>query len=433
MKGHWLVSGEQEEVIERLLGFELLKFSNARNLPLKSGGMTDIYINLRDARNRPEAIRFLARTFANPLFRLNPKRFVEVPDSVSCFAGPIAELLGMPYLTVRESEKKGRVAKAKVIGSAKYGERAVIIDDVVTDGASKIAPYEECLKMGLSVSDLVVLVDRQQGWKEKFAKEEVSLDVWSGMTLHDVRKYLIGKGAMERCDPEREEKNPIIVALDAKDWEEMLPIVDPLRTMGCIFKVNDLLFEKGFENLIPDLGTYGRVMADIKGHDIENTLKNIGNRLLKTPPWAVTVHASGSERMVRAVVDALKGTNTKVLAITVLTSIDKETCEEVYARQPKEEVMKLAEIAHRAGAHGLVCSSEEIEELHAKYPEFELTVPGVRSPETVVEGDDQKRVGTPAGAIARGAKYVVMGRQILRASDPVAEVQRVLRDELKVA
>lgn len=430
MRAPWLDPEEQEEVIRGLLRYELLKFSNKRDLPLKSGGKTDVYINLRDARNHPEAIGFISRFFANALWRLPITRFVEVPDAVSCFAGPISIMTGLPYLTIREQAKEGRVAKAKVIGSAEKGEEIAILDDVVTDGASKIEPYRECIRMGLTVHSLVVLVDREQGWKKKFAELGIDLEVWPGMTLHDVRRYLVHSGLMERCDSALEAKNPIIVALDGKDWEGILPTIDALRTSGCIFKVNDLLFDEGMKNLLPDLSVYGRVMVDVKGHDIPNTLENIAKRLKKHAPWGVTVHASGGEEMIRKTVEALKGTPTKVLAVTVLTSLDEKSCKEIYTCMPAEQVWVLAAIAHRAGAHGLVCSPEEAKELRERYPEMTLVTPGIRS-EGVDKGD-QKRVGTPKAAIENGASNLVMGRQILGAPDPVAEVIRVLKDELAV-
>jgi orotidine-5'-phosphate decarboxylase len=426
----WLTRTEQEELCEGLIHFGLLKWDNKRSLPLKSGGKTDVYINLRDARNNPEAIEFITRFFSNPLLRLGFDRFVEVPDSVSCFAGPLSLRTGIPYLTIREQAKEGRVAKSNVIGSAPYGATACIIDDVITDGASKVVPYKECKKMGLRGLPLVVLVDRQQGWEKNFKDAGLDISVWPAMTLHDVRRYLIEHGIMERCDKDVENKNPIIVALDGKNWKDILPIADQLRTTGCIFKVNDLMFEKGFENIIPNLSVYGRVMADLKGHDIPNTLKNTAERLKKYSPWAVTVHGSGGEEMIKTVVETFRGTGIKVLVVTVLTSIDKKSSKEIYLRLPSEEVNQLAFIGDRAGADGFVCSPEEVKILREKYNDKLLVVPGIRS--EGVDKNDQKRTGTPKGAIDNGAKHLVMGRQILGAVDPVAEVQRLLKEELNI-
>jgi len=426
----WLFPEEHAEIVKFLFYNGLLKYSNQRDLPLKSGGKTDVYINLRDARNNHQAIKFISELFAIPLQRIRPDRFIEVPDSVSTFAGPLAIQTGIPYLTIRGEEKGGRVADAKMIGSSKPGENVCIIDDVITNGASKIAAHQICKKLSLNNQTLIVLVDRQQGWEKYLADHNCQMPVWPGMTLHDVRYQLINLGMMQRCAPEIEEKNPIIVALDGKSWEYILPLVDQLRTIGCTFKVNDLLFSKGFEDLIPKLSVYGRVMADLKGHDIPNTIQNTCQKLKKFSPWAVTVHASGGKEMVGAAVKTLDGSGTKVLAVTVLTSIDEKTCEEIYIRLPLDQVMALAEIADGAGAHGFVCSPEEVAVLKEKYPGKELVTPGIRSEGK--EKQDQSRISTPKGATDNGATKLVMGRQILNADDPIAEVKRVLNEELGI-
>ncbi len=192
----WLDPDEQVEVVQRLVGRELIKWSNKRNLPLKSGGATDTYINLRDSRNHPEMIGFISRLYSSAISRLDVERFLEVPDSVSCFAGTISTMTGIPFITVREEAKEGRVVKGKMIGSARPGTRVAIIDDVITDGASKVVPHREAVGAGFNVRSLVVLVDRQQGWKENLAELGIKLNVWPGMTLHDVRRILITSGLM---------------------------------------------------------------------------------------------------------------------------------------------------------------------------------------------------------------------------------------------
>ncbi|OGZ94966.1 MAG: hypothetical protein A2847_02210 [Candidatus Sungbacteria bacterium RIFCSPHIGHO2_01_FULL_50_25] len=191
----WLDSAKQREVVRMLVHYGLLRFSKAHDLVLKSGRTTDIYINLRDARNNPEAIKRIAGLFIHPLMHLGIQRFVEIPDSVSCFAGLLATETGLPYITVRKEAKPGRVSKPRVIGEAKSGEEVAILDDVVTDGASKIEPYRECVRAGLRVKALVVLVDREEGWREKFAAEGIDLHVWAGMTLCEVRRILAEESA----------------------------------------------------------------------------------------------------------------------------------------------------------------------------------------------------------------------------------------------
>ncbi|HVU75823.1 MAG TPA: orotidine-5'-phosphate decarboxylase [Candidatus Paceibacterota bacterium] len=426
----WLLPEEHEIVVRELLRFGLIKYDNARQLPLKSGGKTDVYINLRDMRNNAEATNFLAELYAFALNRLDLDRFVEVPEAVSGLAGALSITTGLPYLTIREQEKTARATNARVIGQYAFGDRVAIVDDVITDGGSKIEPYRMCKQLGLDVLGLVVLVDRQQGWRQHLANSGIQTGVWPGMTLHDVRKQLISIGLMQRCTPEAEAANPLILALDNMSWEQALGLLDPLRTTGCIFKVNDLVFDEGIQRLLPNLSVYGRAMVDLKLHEIPNTVANTCKRLRACPPWAVTVHASGGGEMIEAAIKTLAGTPTMVLAISVLTSIDKKTCDEVYHRLPLTQVRELLKVAFDAGAHGAVCSAHEVGEMFAEYPDKIFVVPGVRSPGA--DTGDQKRVGTPAQALFDGAKYIVGGRQFTEAADPVAEVHRVLTEELNI-
>ncbi len=189
--GNWLAPEEHAEVVRRLFGYGLIKYDKNGNLPTKSGQLTDIYLNLRDARSHPEAIEYIATLFSRPLQRLGVDRFAEIPDSVSCFAGPIAIYTKLPYLTIREKPKEGRVADSHMIGAWRQGDRVAIIDDVVTDGASKIEPAKLCLGRGLELAALIVLVDREQGWKERFAEAGLNVPVWAGMRLYDLRRELV--------------------------------------------------------------------------------------------------------------------------------------------------------------------------------------------------------------------------------------------------
>lgn len=426
----WLTPGEQREVVKLLLQNGLVVMDNGRKLPLKSGGTTDIYLNLRNMRNHPEAIRELANLYANPIRRLHVDRIVEVPEAVSPLAGHLSAILNIPIVTVRETAKTGRVVSGQLIGEVKFGESIVIVDDVVTDGASKLAAIRELRAKGANIAAIVVLVDRQQGWKKTLAEAGYGdVPVWAGLTLHDVRAELIGSGLMQRCNPETEAKNPLIIALDGMDPEQALSLADRLRPSGCILKANDFLDTGNLNEIVAGLSVYGRVMVDGKWHDIPNTVANRCKRLLKTPPWAVTVHASGGRNMVAAAVNTLDGTKTIVLAVTLLTSIGDE-CEEIFTRRPIGQVKKLAQMAYDAGARGFVCSTQEAAMLRKMFPEVTIVVPALRSPDKDVQ--DQKRVGTFAGAQEAGASNYVGGRQFIQAPDPVAEINRVIKDELHI-
>lgn len=426
----FFTTGEQEEFVAGCLQYELLKLSEKHDLPTKYAGATDIYINERDGRNHPKALGFFADHYANALRRLKVQRFGEIPQAITCYAGPVAERLGIPMYTVREEEKTGRATSGLIIGKVIVGERNALMDDVITTGGSAIPAYWALVNRGVHPY-LVVMVDRQQGWQENFAEHGVNMPVWAGMTLDDMRYHLVDTfGVLSRCSPEKEALNPIILALDGRPWDKLLPILSRIRMSGCILKINNLLHSQTHKNIVRRLGIYGRVMVDFKGHDTPKTVGNICREYRNDAPWAVTIHGSGGEEMILEAIKAFEGTPTKVLVVTVLTSIDPITCDEIYHCLPIDEVKSLAAIGARAGCDGFVCSGEEVEVLSELYPGKEFVVPGVRSPG--VGKGDQRRVVTPAEAMGRGATKIAGGEQFLNALDPVAEIGRVVKDELLI-
>ncbi|OGG71596.1 orotidine 5'-phosphate decarboxylase [Candidatus Kaiserbacteria bacterium RIFCSPLOWO2_01_FULL_51_21] len=235
---------------------------------------------------------------------------------------------------------------------------------------------------------------------------------------------------MERCDKATEEKNIGILALDNMDFEDMLSLIDPLRPSGCIIKVNDYAFAYGFLHAVRQLSIYGRVFLDLKLKDIPNTVANTCKKLLAAPPWALTVHCDGGKEMVQAAVKTLEGTGTKILGVTVLTSINDGACNKIYGCLSRKQVLKLAAMADEAGVHGLVCSAHEVKELRALYPKMELIVPGARSPGAAT--NDQERVATPREAKDAGADYLVFGRQVTGNKNPIAELRRIHTEELGI-
>lgn len=428
--GHFLDPSEQKQFVAGLIYFEMLKLDNTRMLPLASGGKTDVYANIRESRRHYEAIPWLADLYTMALKRLNVGVFADVPLAVSNLSGSIQERLRIPAITIREQEKKGRATAGVIIGDTKPGQIAGLYDDVITDGESKIMPYWALMAKAL-LPYLVVMVDREQGWRQNFANEGINMPVWAATDLHTVRRHVINTfGLMQRCDPVMEEKNPFIWALDGMDWETAQPLMDILRPTGAIFKANNLLHNQERSHIVRDIHTYGRSMLDIKASDTPDTVYNTCMEHRKDPPWAVTVHASGGIDMVAAARRAFMGTQTKVLAVTVLTSIDEATCETIYHRARLDEVMDLAEIGNNGGCDGFVCSGHEVAKLSKDYPHREFVVPGTRSPGE--ETHDQKNVVTHAQAMEWGATHLIAGRQFTKAKDPVAEFNRVTTNELGI-
>ena len=216
--------------------------------------------------------------------------------------------------------------------------------------------------------------------------------------------------------------NPIIVALDGIGFDRANAIAERLKDDVWGFKINDLFFEHGLAAVCA-LSVFGPVMLDGKFHDIPNTVKNTTEKIAALcDPGIVTVHASGGGEMIRTAAENLPG---KVAAVTVLTSHSPLSTRVNYGGTPEAVVRVLAEQAELSGAAFLVCSPNELAILSdINLPKI---VPGIR-PNWYKTADDQQRVATPVSAMAAGAKFLVMGRPILRADDPVEAAQKTLKE-----
>ncbi len=214
--------------------------------------------------------------------------------------------------------------------------------------------------------------------------------------------------------------NPIIVAMDGMTLDAAQEMAQKLERWVWGFKFNDLFFERGMQ--IGADFEQKTFMIDAKFHDIPNTVANATKKLAGWGAEIVTVHASGGVEMIEAAVENLPG---KVAAVTVLTSLDAAQCYHIYGCSPKEKVLQLARKAVLGGASFTVCSALELQYLS----EIDLPkiVPGIR-PLWYQEADDQARKMTPVEAMEAGAGFLVMGRPILRADDPVEAAQRTLEE-----
>jgi orotidine-5'-phosphate decarboxylase len=222
-------------------------------------------------------------------------------------------------------------------------------------------------------------------------------------------------------------ENSIIVALDALTEEQALELARALSGAVWGFKVNDLLLHCGVR-IVSKLKEFGNVFADPKLHDIPNTVANSIRHLDDAGADLITVHASGGRMMVEAAVKSVR--NARVLAVTLLTSLSSEDSRQIYCKSPSDTVLLFASVARQAGAHGIVCSPEELT-LLTEIPEYSGLVkvtPGIR-PEWHRKNDDQKRIMTPREAVRLGSSYIVVGRPIIEHPNPVQAV-RMIEDEL---
>ncbi|MDO8470867.1 MAG: orotidine-5'-phosphate decarboxylase [bacterium] len=210
--------------------------------------------------------------------------------------------------------------------------------------------------------------------------------------------------------------------------DRVLVLAKSLEGTGVIIKVNSVLRAYGY-TLISELHDLGlQVFADLKLTDIPNTVETDGAMLKEYKPEFITVMCSTGIDGMRAVRETV-GQYTQVLGVTVLTSFNEEECQEIFGCSTKAGVLRFARMAQLAGLSGLILSPQEAEIIKAR-PELTLSLntPGIRPLWSLVAGDDQERVMTPAKAIKAGAMRVVIGRPIIQAEDPRHAVELALQE-----
>lgn len=221
----------------------------------------------------------------------------------------------------------------------------------------------------------------------------------------------------------------LIVALDVPDREKALLWVAQLGLQVRWFKVGLQLFTACGPSLVSEIAGRGnKVFLDLKFHDIPNTVAQAVRSVAGLGAGMINVHAGGGRKMMEAAVKACAESNPAplLLAVTVLTSMGQEDLGETgVVGTPADQVVRLGALGRVAGVGGFVCSGEEIKAMRkAVGPNLRLVVPGIRPAGADV--GDQKRVMTPAEAMAAGADYLVIGRPILEANDPNGEVEHIL-------
>jgi orotidine-5'-phosphate decarboxylase len=219
--------------------------------------------------------------------------------------------------------------------------------------------------------------------------------------------------------------NPICAALDFASWAEAGPFARAVAPAVGMLKVGLELFAAEGPSAVRAAAALGRpVFLDLKLHDIPNTVEGAARAAARTGASLLTVHAAGGAEMIRAAVRGA-GPDVKVLAVTVLTSLDAAALQAIgLAGPPEAAVVRLAKLAVTAGAGGLVCSPHEVAAVRAAVGRAPLlVVPGVR-PAGAAKGD-QARVATPAEAVTAGADVIVVGRPLRDAPDPAAAARAI--------
>ena len=222
---------------------------------------------------------------------------------------------------------------------------------------------------------------------------------------------------------------PVIVALDFANSQDTLNFVRRLDPELCQLKIGKELFTATGRRLAEDLINQGfKLFLDLKYHDIPHTVAQACKVAAEMGVWMVDMHTAGGRRMMEAAAEAVAGFSQKplLIGVTVLTSMEQSDLAEIGWNAPVEElVLRWATLAQSSGLDGVVCSAHEAAPLRAALGEqFVLVTPGIRL-DVAGNQDDQRRIMTPAQALAAGSSYLVMGRPITQAADPVAVLREV--------
>ncbi|MDE0747992.1 MAG: orotidine-5'-phosphate decarboxylase [Porticoccaceae bacterium] len=218
------------------------------------------------------------------------------------------------------------------------------------------------------------------------------------------------------------DSSKVIVALDYDNQHDALALAEQLDPTQCRLKVGKELFTVAGPIVVQRLISSGfDVFLDLKFHDIPNTVAKAVGAAADLGVWMTNVHASGGSRMMRAAKQVLEGkdSNMLLIGVTVLTSMDDTDLTEIgIQRSASDQVLHLARLAKDSGLDGVVCSAQEASSLKAQLgQDFQLITPGIR-----LEGnaaDDQRRIVTPADAVAMGSDFLVIGRPITQAIEPL--------------
>ncbi len=225
----------------------------------------------------------------------------------------------------------------------------------------------------------------------------------------------------------------LVVALDVPTAKEALAMADRLSGRVGMLKVGLELFCAEGPSFVKELQARVPVFLDLKLHDIPTTVRRALEALLKLDPRLIDVHAQGGPAMLEAAVEAVHahraaGGQTQLLAVTVLTSLDREALAALgHAGQPEDLALAYARLAQQAGCDGVICSAWEAAAIRQACGEgFHRLTPGIRPASAAAQ--DQARIMTPAQALKQGSTWLVVGRPITHATDPAAAAEAIVAE-----
>lgn len=221
----------------------------------------------------------------------------------------------------------------------------------------------------------------------------------------------------------------IIVALDFPATGPAFDLLAQIDPAQCRVKIGKEMFTRAGPTFVEEVAEEGfQIFLDLKYHDIPNTVAAACAAAADMGVWMMNVHASGGRKMMTAAAERLAVSGDErplLIAVTILTSLGQADISEIgYSGTPADNVLRLAALAEECGLDGVVCSPLEVAPLRSERSgDFRLVTPGVRP--AGAAADDQKRIMTPGEAIRAGASYLVVGRPITAASDPLASLEAI--------
>jgi orotidine-5'-phosphate decarboxylase len=218
--------------------------------------------------------------------------------------------------------------------------------------------------------------------------------------------------------------SPVFVAIDTPDLARAKTLAERVKLHVGGFKLGLEFFCANGHHGVHEIAAIGLpIFLDLKLHDIPNTVAKAIQALRPLEPAVLTVHAAGGRAMLEDA-KATAGSHTRVVAVTVLTSLDSSDLASTgVSGSPHDQVLRLTDLAREAGLDGIVCSGEEVKAAHAAWRDGYFVVPGVRPAQAAV--GDQKRIVTPRAALDAGASMLVIGRPITQAEDPDAAARAI--------
>ncbi len=218
----------------------------------------------------------------------------------------------------------------------------------------------------------------------------------------------------------------IIVALDSSNLQKIKKIVYQLKEDAYAFKIGyEFFFNHGLDGYNQIKKICPNIFLDLKLHDIPNTVNKGIKAINKLKPLLTTIHISGGDKMMKA--SLIKNTNTKILGVSILTSLDTHQAKKYYNHKNVVHlVKKFVKNAKKQKLDGIVCSPQEIKQIRKEVGDkFIIVTPGIRLDKEKQKNDDQKRVLSPNKAIENGANYLVIGRPIFNAKNPLKKLRKI--------